>query len=74
MGETGSRIIEAILIGERDPQKLAKLRDYRCKNNEATIALALEGNWRKEHLLELRQAWELYGVYQQKLSDVDAAP
>jgi transposase len=73
MGETGSRIIEAILFGERGPQKLAKLRDYRCKNNEATIALALEGNWRKEHLLELRQAWELYGVYQQKLSDVDAA-
>lgn len=73
MGETGSRIIEAILSGQRDPQALSKLRDYRCKNSEATIALALEGNWRDEHLLELRQAWELYRVYLEKVSQVDTA-
>ena len=33
---TGREIIKAILSGERDPVKLAKLRDPRCKSSEAT--------------------------------------
>ena len=57
-GKTGLLIIRAILAGERDPYKLAKLRDVRCRNDEETIALALQGNWRDEHLFELRQAVE----------------
>lgn len=40
-GKTGISIIEAILTGERNPSKLAKLRDRRCKNDEKTIAKAL---------------------------------
>ena len=71
MGVTGLAIIRAILAGERDPQRLAQLRDERCKNNVATIALALEGNWREEHLFALRQALELYEVYLQKLAQLD---
>ena len=42
-GVTGMGIIKAILGGERDPVKLAKLRDPRCKSSEATVARALEG-------------------------------
>ena len=57
-GLTGMGIIEAILQGERDPIKLAKLRDGRCHHSEDEIALALEGTWRPEHLFELRQAYE----------------
>jgi len=48
-GTTGMQIIEAILGGERDCTRLAKLRDHRCKSNEATIAKALRGTWRAEH-------------------------
>ena len=44
-GLTGISIIEAILEGERDPIKLAKLRDGRCHHSEDEIALALEGTW-----------------------------
>ncbi len=40
-GVTGLAILRAILAGERDPAKLAQLRDYRCKHDEATIARAL---------------------------------
>src|SRR5262249_4534222 len=58
-GVTGMGIIRAILGGERDPKRLAALRDERCKNTEETIARALEGNWRSEHLFELCQAVEL---------------
>jgi transposase len=71
MGVTGLAIIRAILAGERDPQRLAQLRDQRCKNDVATIALALEGNWREEHLFALRQGLELYEVYLQKLAYLD---
>jgi hypothetical protein len=47
-GLTARRIIDAILAGERDPQKSAPLR--RCKETEATIAAALDGNDQEEHL------------------------
>jgi transposase len=59
-GLTGSKIINAILQGERDPLLLAKYRDGRCKNSEETLAKSLEGNWREEHLLCLKHAWEGY--------------
>ena len=55
-GMTGQRIIAAILQGERNPHKLALLRDPKCKNSISTIAKALEGTWRPEHLFELQQA------------------
>jgi transposase len=58
-GLTGMRIIKAILDGQRDPRCLAALRDPKCKNDAATIAKALEGTWRPEHLFALRQAYDL---------------
>src|SRR5439155_14958255 len=66
-------IIRAILGGERDPKRLAALRDERCKNTEETIARALEGNWRSEHLFELRQAVELVDFYEKQLAACDKA-
>jgi hypothetical protein len=52
-GKTGMEILHAILAGERDPQRLASHRDRRCTHDQATIAKALEGHWRAEHLLSL---------------------
>jgi len=71
-GMTGMSIIEAILAGQRDPETLAKLRHERCKNDEATIALALQGNWREEHLFALRQSLQLYCIYHEKMLELDA--
>jgi len=42
-------ILDAILAGERDPAKLAKLRDRRIKASEATIVKWLVGDYRREH-------------------------
>jgi transposase len=72
-GVTGMRIIRSILEGERDPQKLAALRHTRCKSDEDTIAKALEGTWRQEHLFALKQAVELYETFQDKIRDCDAS-
>lgn len=71
-GVTGMRIIHAILDGIHDPNALAKLRHPRCKNPEKTIAKALHGYYRKDHLFELRQAVELFEVYQGKIAACDA--
>jgi transposase len=70
-GVTGMAILRAILSGERNPQKLANLRDRRCKQDEATIAKALEGNWREEHLFSLEQAVQLFDFYHEQLLACD---
>jgi transposase len=70
-GLTGQAIIEAILKGQRDPVQLAKLRDKRIKAPETTIAKALEGDWRKEHLFVLQKAWEGYHQIQHQIQQCD---
>jgi transposase len=70
-GVTGMLIIEAILNGKRNPLVLARCRQAGCKNDEATIAKALQGTWRDEHLFELSQAYELYRTYQMKVTQCD---
>jgi transposase len=71
-GVTGTKILRAILDGERDPAVLAEHRDRRCKSSVATIREALTGNYQPEHVFALRQAFELYEIYQSKLRDCDA--
>lgn len=70
-GVTGTRIIRAIINGERDPEVLARNRTRECKNSEAVIAASLLGHYRPEHLFALRQAFELYQVYQEKLQECE---
>ena len=72
-GATGMKILKAIIAGERNPQVLAKERDPRCHNSTTTIAKSLVGNYRPEHLFALRQAVELYEIYQTKIADCEAA-
>lgn len=70
-GETGMKIIRAIVAGERDFKLLAKYRDKRCKNSLETIEKSLEGNYRDEHIFSLIQALELYDTYQTKIIECD---
>jgi transposase len=70
-GVSGMRIIRAIIAGERSPETLAAMREPGCKKDAETVAKALEGNWREEHLFALRQAVELFDSYQTKIADCD---
>lgn len=72
-GVTGLAIIRAILAGERDAQRLAQLRDRRCRADERTIAGSLEGHYREEHLFALGQAVERYDFCQQQILACEAA-
>jgi transposase len=70
-GVTGQAIVAAILGGQRDPVQLAQLRDKRIQAPEATIAKALEGDWRKEHLFVLAKAYTQYRESQKQIQDCD---
>jgi len=72
-GVTGMKIIKELLAGERDPRVLASNRNKQCHNDRATIAKSLVGNYREEHLFALRQAVDLYEIYQTKIGDCDEA-
>jgi transposase len=60
VGETGQKILRAIIAGERDPLKLADLKNGRIEASKEEIAKSLQGNWREEHLFSLTQAVELF--------------
>lgn len=70
-GLTGMKIIRAIVNGVRDPSTLAQHRDPRCKESVETIAQALTGNYRPEHVFALRQSLELFDFYQVKIAECD---
>ncbi|HKO54974.1 MAG TPA: IS110 family transposase [Thermoanaerobaculia bacterium] len=71
VGVTGLRIIRAIVGGEREPSELAALREAGCGASEQTFVDALMGNYREEHLFALKQAVELFEVYQKKIAECD---
>src|SRR5579864_6076776 len=70
-GETGLVIVRAIVAGERDSVKLAQFRDCRCKSSVETIAKALTGTWKAEHVFALKQALELYDFYTRQIAKCD---
>jgi transposase len=71
-GTTGLAIIDAILAGERDPTKLAGLRDPRIRASEQNIIKSLVGDYRPEHLFTLKQSVALYRVYEKQISECES--
>jgi transposase len=70
-GQSGLKVIEAILKGERDAKKLTALVSVRVKATRENIEKALTGDFRKEYLFELSQCYQLYMVYWQKIEETD---
>jgi hypothetical protein len=67
-GATGMAILRAIVNGERDPAKLAQLRDPRCRKSQEEIAEQLRGHWRADHLFSLKQALTMYDAVQERIT------
>ena len=70
-GISGMDIIRAILKGERDPKRLASLRNTKCKKSEEEFIEALTGNFQKEHIFSLKQAMDLYDFTVKQLEECD---
>ena len=70
-GKTGMAIIRAILEGERDPHRLAAMRDRHYQRGVEELAAALTGDYREEHLFVLKQSVECYDFYQAQIQQCD---
>jgi transposase len=71
VGETGQKILRAIVAGERDGQVLAAMKNVRIRADADEIAKSLQGNWRSEHLFALKQALALFDFYSAQLAECD---
>lgn len=70
-GVTGMSIVREILKGERDPTKLAALRNAGCAKSESEIAQALTGHWREEQLFVLEQTVRMWDFCQSLMRECD---
>lgn len=71
-GASGIRVIEAILQGERDPQKLLILCEGRIiKNKAEQVKKALVGNYNESWLFLLQQNLKMWKVHQGHLLTID---
>jgi transposase len=71
-GVSGLAMIEAILKGERDKEKLLKLCHTKIiKNKKDEVLKALNGKYTKQGLFALRQAFESYCFYQNQIEQCD---
>ncbi len=71
-GDSGMKILEAIIAGERDPLTLAELCNQRIKASKEIVVKSLEGTWDQDHLFVLRQCVSVYGFYQGLIGECDS--
>lgn len=71
-GTTGLAIIDSILAGERDPERLSEHRNPRCSSSREEIARALHGTWKDEHMFALGQARGYYRYLGEQIAACDA--
>ena len=70
-GETGLKIIRAIVAGERNRMVLAAMKNYRVHASVQTIAKALEGHWSREHLFSLAHELKAYDFAGEQIARLD---
>lgn len=71
-GVSGIKVIETILQGERDPQKLLMLCDSRIiKNKAEQVKKALVGNYNETWLFLLEQNLKMWKLHQVHLLTID---
>lgn len=71
-GESGIRVIKAIVGGEHNPDKLEQLIGRNVKASRDAINKSLTGgDWRTEHLFELSQNLDFYEFTWEKIKETD---
>jgi transposase len=70
-GVSGLAILDAVLVGERDPMRLARLCHAFVKTPHEIVAKALVGDYRPEHLFTLKQSLDGYRFYKKLITELD---
>ncbi len=72
MGASGSKMIAAILEGQRDPEALVVYcHESILKKKKELVVKALQGEYRDEHLFALKQAHQTWHYYQTLIFECD---
>lgn len=71
VGQTGQKILRAIVAGERDELVLSAMKNGRIRASAQDIAKSLQGNWRAEHLFALKQALDAFDFVGTQLAECD---
>ena len=72
VGESGLKILRAIVAGERDGRVLGAMKNVRVRASVEEIARSLQGTWRAEHLFALKQALGAFDFVGTQLAECDA--
>jgi transposase len=70
-GKTGRKIVAAIIDGERDAYKLAKLADPRIKASHDELVKSLQGDWNENQLFLLTQQYAHYNYLAGMVHELD---
>ena len=71
LGRSGRAMIEALIAGETDPDKLAALADGRIKASQARLREALRGRVTKQHCFLLRLHLRQIDGLSEGIADID---
>ena len=71
VGQTGTAVVEAIISGERIAENFLPLIGKGIKADHETIRKSSEGNWLEKLLFTLKQSYEIYKMYQQRIGEAD---
>lgn len=72
-GKTGTAIVEAIIKGQRDPEKFLVHVNGCIRASKETIVKSLQGNWRAEQLYLLEDCYRNYQHYKERIASCDNA-
>jgi len=71
-GASGQRIVQAIIEGQTDAEKLAELAEpIILKRKRTQVIESLKGNYKEEYVFMLQQAYNAYQFCQQQILDCD---
>ena len=71
IGVSGRKMIKALIAGEMDPAKLARLADHRVKASQQTLREALRGRVTKQHRFLLRLHLDQVDVLDAAVAKID---
>jgi len=71
MGVSGCKVIAAILIGEQNPQTLTDMMEDTLKMKKVEIVKELDGDFREVLIIVLKQHYELYQTFQNKIKELN---
>ncbi|RYZ28579.1 MAG: IS110 family transposase, partial [Sphingobacteriales bacterium] len=70
-GQSGLAVIDAIVGGERNPEKLQACVGKTVKADRETILKSLQGTWRNEQLFLLKECYHSFCYYKERIAVCD---